>query len=191
MSNLILSSLYFILPAYIANTFPVLLQWLPLGQPIGKKLFGENKTWRGFYTAYLGALATLFLQFYLQKSGVFPSVSAISNSSILTASTENGYITPLLDYENINLFLYAFAFGIGALTGDLIKSFFKRRLKIASGQPWIPFDQLDLVIGALIFLAPFYIPTWPVIITLIILTPILHLLANFTAYHLKLKKVWW
>lgn len=191
MLNFILSSLYFILPAYLANACPVLLQWLPFGQPISKKLFGENKTWRGFYTGYIGALVMLFLQFYLQKSGVLPSGSTISSSSILTAASENGYITPLLDYENINLFLYAFTFGIGALTGDLIKSFFKRRLKIASGQPWLPFDQLDFIIGALIFTAPLYLPSWLLILTILVSTPLLHLSANFLAYSLKLKKVWW
>jgi len=172
MINLIFSSLYFILPAYIANTFPVLFKWLPLGAPINKQLLGENKTWRGFYTGYFGALIVLFIQFYLQKSG-----------TILAAT--------LLNYENINLFLYAFLFGIGALTGDLIKSFFKRRLKIAPGQPWIPFDQLDLVIGSLIFLAPFYVPAWQVILTVLICTPLLHLGANWIAYKTKLKKVWW
>ena len=191
MINLILSSLYFILPAYIANTSPILLKGLPFGRPINAKLFGENKTWRGFYTGYLGALITLFLQYYLQKSGLLPSGGVIAHSSILTATSENGYLTPLLDYENINLFLYAFAFGLGALTGDLIKSFFKRRLKITSGQPWIPFDQLDFVAGALIFLAPLYLPSWPVILTILIFTPLLHFLSNSIAYHLKLKKVWW
>ncbi|MBP9770783.1 CDP-archaeol synthase [Candidatus Gracilibacteria bacterium] len=191
MLNLILSSLYFILPAYVANTFPILLKWLPLGQPINKKIFGEHKTWRGFYTGYIGALAVLLLQLYLQKSGVIPSGSTIYSSSILSAASENDYITPLLDYENINIFIYAFCFGIGAITGDLIKSFFKRRLSIKPGQPWIPFDQLDLVIGALLFIAPLYLPSWAVILTILILTPILHLLANFIAFHLKLKKVWW
>lgn len=174
MLNLILSSLYFILPAYIANTFPVLLKALPFGQPISKRIFGEHKTWRGFYTGYLGALITLLGQFYLQKSGILHSS-----------------ITPLLDYESINIFLYAFCFGIGAITGDLIKSFFKRRLSIKPGQPWIPFDQLDLVIGALVFISPLYFPTWAVISTILIITPLLHVSANFIAYHLKLKKVWW
>lgn len=191
MLNLILSSLYFILPAYVANTFPVLLKALPLGQPISKKLFGEHKTWRGFYTGYLGALITLLGQFYLQKLGILPSGSTIYNSSIIAAATENGYITPLLDYEHINIFLYAFVFGIGALTGDLIKSFFKRLRKVSPGQAWVPFDQLDFVIGALIFLSPLYIPTWAVILTILMMTPLLHLSANFIAFHLKLKKVWW
>ncbi len=181
MLNLILSSLYFILPAYIANTFPVLLKGLPFGQPISKKLFGEHKTWRGFYTGYLGALITLLGQFYLQKLGILPSGSAIYNSSI----------TPLLDYENINIFIYAFCFGIGALTGDLIKSFFKRLRNVSPGQAWVPFDQLDFVVGALVFLSPLYVPTWTVILTILIITPLLHISANFIAYHLKLKKVWW
>lgn len=191
MLNIILSSLYFILPAYVANTFPVLLKWLPFGLPINKKLFGENKTWRGFYTGYLGALAVLLLQFYLQKSGVLPSGNAISDSSILSAASEKGYITPLLDYEHMNILLYAFIFGIGALTGDLIKSFFKRRLNVSPGQSWVPFDQLDFVIGALVFLSPFYVPTLAVIFTILIITPLLHISANFIAFHLKLKKVWW
>lgn len=191
MLNLILSSLYFILPAYVANTCPVLLKWLPFGQPISKKLFGENKTWRGFYTGYIGALAVLLIQFYLQKSGVLPSGSTIYSSSILSAASENGYITPLLDYEYINIPLYAFIFGIGAITGDLIKSFFKRLRNVSPGQSWVPFDQLDFVVGALVFLSPFYLPTWAVILTILIITPLLHVSANFIAFHLKLKKVWW
>jgi hypothetical protein len=32
---------------------------------------------------------------------------------------------------------------------DSVKSFVKRRVGIAPGAPWIPFDQLDFVIGAL------------------------------------------
>lgn len=191
MLNLILSSLYFILPAYIANICPVLLKFLPFGRPINKKLFGENKTWRGFYVGYLGAFAALLFQLYLQKSGALPSDSIIYNSSILTAASNNGYITPLLDYGHINIFLYAFVFGIGALTGDLLKSFMKRRLGIAPGKAWFPFDQLDFVIGALIFLAPLYVPTWSIIFTILIFTPLLHFLCNLIAYHLKLKKVWW
>ncbi|MCX6734658.1 MAG: CDP-archaeol synthase [Candidatus Peregrinibacteria bacterium] len=191
MLNIILSSLYFILPTYVANACPVLLQWLPFGQPISKNLFGDHKTWRGFYTGYFGALVTLLLQFYLQKSGFLPSGSLISNSSILSAASGNSYITPLLDYEHINLLLYSFIFGIGALTGDLIKSFFKRRLNVSPGQSWFPFDQLDFIVGALIFISPFYIPVWSVILTILIISPLIHISANFIAFHLKLKKVWW
>ncbi len=173
MLSLIISSIYLILPSYFANMCPVLFKWVPFGgKPISVKLFGSHKTWRGFYTGYLGALLILYLQFYLQKQGIIKSFT-------------------FLDYQNINIFLYAFAFGIGAIVGDTLKSFIKRRIGIGPGQPWIPFDQLDFVVFALIFLAPFYIPPLENILAILIITPFLHFLMNFTAYLLKLKKVWW
>jgi hypothetical protein len=45
-------------------------------------------------------------------------------------------------------------FGFGAVAGDAAKSFFKRRLAIAPGSPWIPFDQLDFAVGALVLVGP-------------------------------------
>jgi CDP-2,3-bis-(O-geranylgeranyl)-sn-glycerol synthase len=35
------------------------------------------------------------------------------------------------------------------MAGDSVKSFVKRRIGIAPGKPWIPWDQLDFVLGAL------------------------------------------
>lgn len=175
MTKEILIAFYFTLPAYIGNTFPILIGQvlkLPGGRPINTKIFGAHKTWRGFYTAYLGALFTLITQFYFQSIPFFAEIS-------------------LLDYQQINLFFYAFLFGVGAMTGDLIKSFFKRRIGIKSGDPWFPFDQLDLIIGALLFLAPFYLLPGKYILILVIITPLLHFLTNLTAYFLKIKKVWW
>ncbi len=159
------------MPVFAANIH-IKRHYLPLGGPIHEKLFGKNKTYRGFYAGYIGALIMLFLQYYLQKNGIF---------------TE--YI--LLDYEKINLFLYAFLFGIGALTGDLIKSFFKRRLNIAPGKPFIPFDQIDFVLGAWLFLLPFYPPPWQNLLAVLIIMPFLHFLTNIIGYFLGLKKVWW
>lgn len=179
MLELFISSIYFILPAYVANTGPVIFGKLkmPFGVPINSRLFGSHKTWRGFYAGYLFALAVLFLQFYLAgQSG---------------PAWENFAQYQLLNYSEINLFLYAFLFGIGAIFGDLVKSFFKRRLGYPPGSPWFPFDQLDLVIGTLVFLLPFYILPWQNIVVLIIATPILHILANVLAYKIGIKKVWW
>lgn len=172
MLELILASLYFILPAYIANTFPVLLGRLrlPFGFPINTKLFGSHKTWRGFYAGYLGAIITLSIQLQFQNKGMYFGI---------------------LNYQEINIFFYAFLFGVGAISGDLIKSFFKRRLGIKPGRPWFPFDQLDLVIGSLAFLAPFYQLPWSNVLVIMIATPLLHLATNSAAYALGLKKVWW
>lgn len=179
----VISSIYLILPAYLANTGPVIAEklHLPLGIPINEKLFGSHKTWRGFYAGYLMALGGLWLQFFLQSQ-------AASDTTQFAAFLQS---YTLLDYQSISLFLYAFLFGIGAIFGDLIKSFFKRRLGHTPGSPWIPFDQLDFVIGTLIFLSPFYIPPLPNILTILIITPILHLLANILAYKIGIKKVWW
>lgn len=174
MIDLIISSLYFAVPAYIANMCPVIFGKLkfPFGYVINAKFFGDHKTYRGFYGGYIGALLVLTLQWYLAKNNILNFYS-------------------LLNYQEINVFLYALPFGLGAITGDLIKSFFKRRIGIKPGRPWVPFDQMDFIFGAYIFLIPFYILPWQNLLTLLIITPILHLLANITAYILGIKKVWW
>jgi CDP-2,3-bis-(O-geranylgeranyl)-sn-glycerol synthase len=174
MTDLILSSLYFILPAYLANMAPVICAKLklPFGNPINTKLFGKNKTYRGFYSGYLFALAVLALQFYLARQGMLENYS-------------------ILDYNNINLFFYAFLFGIGAITGDTLKSFFKRRLNKRPGSAWPPFDQLDFIIATYLFFLPVWAIPTNIFITLLIVTPLLHLLTNLSAYKLGLKKVWW
>ncbi len=174
MFSLIASSIYFIAPAYLANMAPVIAGKLklPLGQPISKKYLGENKTYRGFYAGYLGALAMLFLQKYLYSQGFLIEFS-------------------LLDYDLINVYFFAFLFGFGAILGDSVKSFFKRRVGVKSGDSWFPFDQLDFIIFSLLFLYPFVEIQLSVVITLILVTPALHLLTNIVAYKLGWKKVWW
>lgn len=176
MLNLLSESIYFLLPAYLANIFPVLLEKLkfPLGTPISTKYFGSHKTWRGFYAGYIGALIMLAIQLQFANQQIYSE-----------------FFGRLLNYQEINIFFYAFLFGIGAIFGDTVKSFFKRRLGIKPGRPFFPFDQLDFILGALLFLAPFYLPTWPHILAILIITPILHFFANLVAYSLKLKKVWW
>lgn len=174
MFEVFITSLYFFLPAYIANMCPIFAMALkmPLGKPINESLFGAHKSWRGFYAGYLGALGVLFLQEYWQTIGGFEQYR-------------------LLDYAKINLFLYAFLFGIGALTGDAVKSYFKRKFNKKPGSPWFPFDQLDFVIGGLLFVYPFFQLPAINIITLLLVSPLLHFLTNISGYLLGLKKVWW
>ena len=168
---LIYYSVIFFLPAYIANAMPVIVKGLKicpsLAKPIHKIWFGKSKTYRGFVFGILGAFIVNLIPFYF---GFYDF------------------------HENTKLVIFfwtTFALSVGALLGDLLKSFFKRRIGIKSGQPWPPFDQLDYVIGALLF--SYLINPQPVevIITLLILSPLFSFLANVTAYFLKLKKVWW
>jgi CDP-2,3-bis-(O-geranylgeranyl)-sn-glycerol synthase len=81
--------------------------------------------------------------------------------------------------------------GFGALAGDSIKSFFKRRLGFAPGKAWVPFDQLDFIVGGLTLTSLYVFPGWAAVSVLLLLTPALHYLTNWTAYKIGLKDVPW
>ncbi|MDX9970478.1 MAG: CDP-archaeol synthase [Candidatus Gracilibacteria bacterium] len=174
MISAVLTSFYLFLPAYFANMCPVIAASLklPLGHPINEKIFGSHKTYRGFIGGFVGALLILIIQTFLFKNGYFVSVS-------------------ILEYSFSNIPLYAFVFGVGALTGDIVKSFFKRLLKIKPGAPFIPFDQIDFILGAFIFSLIFFQIPLKNLVAALLITPFLHLLTNVIAYFLGLKKVWY
>lgn len=182
MLEIILKSFYFALPAFLANMAPVIfakLGWLKfLSRPIdnGRKIgsefiFGSGKTWRGIVAAVILGIIMTGIQAWLYDFDFFQNISLIS-------------------YPQIFL-LFGFLAGLGAILGDLIKSFLKRRIGIASGKSWPVFDQLDFIFGFLIFIYFLAQPSIVVMITIIILTLIFHPLTNITAYLLKIKKVWW
>lgn len=171
--TLVGSALYFLLPAYVANMFPVFADalHLPLEKPIHERLFGSHKTWRGILAALLGAYLTLLCQRYLESIGVFEMLR-------------------ILPYTEIHLPLFAFLFGFGAMAGDLLKSALKRRIEKPPGDAWFPFDELDTLM-ALLFVFPFF-PLDPArILILVIATPLLHVLTNFIGYAIGVKNVWW
>lgn len=86
---------------------------------------------------------------------------------------------------------HGFLLSLGALMGDLIGSFIKRRLNLQRGQPAPVLDQLDFVIGALTFSFIEIMPSIEIIIIILVLTPIIHLIANMIGYKLKLKREPW
>lgn len=177
----ILQALYFILPAYIANMAPVLLKWVPFGDfPLdhfktwkGQRIFGTNKTYRGLVSGIVMGIFIFFLQ--SKFSGLTQNINLINYESL----------------NSVKTLLPGIGFGGGAMLGDLIKSFLKRRFNIEESKAWFPFDQLDFVVGALVFVSFYYTPPLPHIIIIILLTPLLHFLTNVIGYLLKLKKVWW
>ena len=171
MANLIIETFWLLLPAGIANMSPVLFKWVPVLQtPVdfgrkfrNKPVFGRNKTYRGLLFGILAAILTV----WLQKIIGLPS---------------------LVDYAAINVIILGALLGGGALAGDLVKSFLKRQRGIKPGKQWVPFDQLDWIIGALIFVS-FYIPlSLTQVITGLILFGILHPIINLIGYALKIKK---
>ena len=180
----VVQSLFFFLPGYIANMFPVVLtnvRWMQFlkkpvdcGVKIGKmSLFGEHKTYFGFLAGVFGGVVVGVLQGFLYE---------------YSEGVRFLYFTPYSLHSGLFL---GFLLGFGALFGDLIKSFIKRRFGIANGRPFFPFDQLDFVIGGLLFGTIVYSPTWDVVAILLVVSPFLHFLSNLLGYFLGLKKVWW
>lgn len=163
-----LESIYFFLPAYIANMSPVLFRKIPFAdRPINTNLFGKNKTWRGL----LAAAGTGTLIFYLQK-----------------AAYNNGFTQlALIDYSDFSLLL-GFLLGLGAILGDLVKSYYKRKAGIKPGKPWPFWDQEDFVFGALLSSFFVYVPPAKVALVLVIVSPLLHMTTNYAGYLLGIRK---
>jgi CDP-2,3-bis-(O-geranylgeranyl)-sn-glycerol synthase len=87
--------------------------------------------------------------------------------------------------------LLGFTAGSGAMIGDLIGAFIKRRLGLPRGAPAPILDQLDFIIIAILF-ASFLIKITPSMIFIVILiTPFIHILVNGIAYKLGKKKEPW
>lgn len=175
--TLILQSFWFFLPAGMANMAPVLVIKVPfLNIPVdgnkkyqGKPVFGNHKTYRGFFFGILAAIIVVAIQKELYGS-----------SSLLQTYA-------LLNYSNVNTIALGFLLGFGALFGDLIESFFKRRQNIPEGKVWVPWDQIDWIIGTIIFVY-FFIPIpLLVMITGLVLFGLLHILMNYLGYLLGIK----
>lgn len=87
--------------------------------------------------------------------------------------------------------LLGFTLSMGALAGDLAESFFKRRLELPPGSDLPIADQLDFILGALLFSLLVSPPPLPIVIIIVIITLPIHLLTNFLAYLLGVKKKLW
>lgn len=177
---LILQAIWFMLPAYVANMAPLLAKpfFQELAIPIdggktyrGQPLFGKSKTYRGVLAAVVLSTIIFLLQKYLFLYPFFQRIS-------------------MLNYPQETLWL-GFFFGLGAMAGDLVKSFFKRRMGLKSGDPWFPFDQLDYPMGAMIFALPFIILPTSLVLTILLITPLLSYAVNYLGYRLGLKEVQW
>lgn len=175
--KIIIQALWFFLPAFFANMAPNIFTHVKCLQrfkkPIHIGAFGDHKTYYGFLVGVPSALVVAFLQALVFSNFIEARWLFLFGAGPAVA------------------FWFGFLQGFGSLLGDLLKSFFKRRLHIPSGAPFFPFDQLDAVVGGLLFGGIVYFPPLPHVLTLFFITPPLQLLINFTAYKLKLKKVWW
>ncbi len=185
MYKLILSSLYFFLPAYFTNMTPPLAKRFRvfdfLDKPIdsnktfnNKPILGAHKTWRGLVAGIIVGISVAYLQKWFYQ---FSWIKEIS----------------LFNYEKINILILGLLLSSGSLFGDLFFAFLKRRLSLKPGAKFLPFDQINYVIGAYIFfsLTLFFEIDNLVWIVLLISTFFLHIIVNRLGYHLRLHKAKW
>lgn len=172
---------WFFGPAGLANVFAFLSSKIPyikkLNYPVdfklkfrGKRVLGSHKTIRGFVVGIALAIVGVYFQVFLYTS--VPFMREIKT----------------IDYAAINPILFGFLAGFGALSGDAIKSFFKRQMNLSPGKSWVPFDQIDYILGGILF-TYFYVPLhWTEYLLLFFVWFMIHPLISFWGYLLKLKK---
>lgn len=170
-------SLLIIFPAYAANGFPPLARGR---RPIdfGRKwldknrIFGDGKTIEGFGLGMIAGFLVGALESYL-----YPSLNSYA--------MQYGVTLPL-----INPFI-GFMIALGTLCGDLAGSFIKRRFGLKRGADVPLLDQWNFIIGAVIFVYFFTTITVWMFLIMLLITPVMHRLANIVAHKIKVKREPW
>lgn len=179
VGSIVTTAFWVMLPAYIPNNIAVIAGG---GRPIDggatwndKRVLGDGKTWRG---TVVGTLAGIVLAMIL-----------------------NTIATPVGSTIGVDLPAFpltaAVGLAFGAMLGDIVASFLKRRSGRERGAAFPGVDQLDFVVGGLIlaglFAMDWFLATFtPVIVVAIfVITPILHVGTNVLAYGVSLKDEPW
>ena len=162
IATLVIEALKFIFPAYCANAIPVIAGGrFPMD--FGKNFFDGKRVF--------GKNKTFRGFFFGLAIGITVGIAECL----------------IFDYP----LLFSVLSPLGALLGDLAAAFLKRRLGIPPGGLLPVIDQVDFVVGALTLSLPLGIIYFELAIAVILITPPIHLLTNFLAYKLKLKKNPW
>ena len=164
LALLIARALEFIFPAYVANAVPVLAGG---GRPLD---CGRN---------------------FLDGRPIFGKNKTIRGFLVgLMMGTVAGLAESLVFNYPLS---FGFAISLGALVGDLAGAFTKRRLGLPPGELLPIVDQIDFIAGAIVFSLPISLQwlSWELVVTVLIITPPIHLLTNFGAYKLGLKSNPW
>jgi CDP-2,3-bis-(O-geranylgeranyl)-sn-glycerol synthase len=155
---------YFMAPAYLANMAPPFVKyWTRWNRPISERWLGSHKTAIGFGLGVLAALLTTLVQSRLQWRGGLLSYDQWPTLGLL--------------------------FGVGAMAGDSVKSFVKRRVGIPPGRPWIPADQLDYAVGALLLVWSRVHLSWVDVTTVLVIGFLGHFIVSRIGYQLGVRDV--
>lgn len=173
--------LWVFVPAGVANMAPIFAAHIPalrrfdapvdFGQTFrGRRVFGNHKTWRGFVVGIMAATFVLALQQVLV--GQYAWAAWLANG---------------LDYHDLPTLIVGPLFAIGALGGDAIKSFFKRQIGIKPGGTWLPFDQIDYIVGGALAVLPYIHFTIRQYLLLVLAWTAIVLVSTYLGWLLKLK----
>jgi CDP-2,3-bis-(O-geranylgeranyl)-sn-glycerol synthase len=180
--------LWVLLPAMIANATATIprgrgppMDFGRLWPRDGRRVLGASKTWSGFWFGTLFAIPFGLLEAWLYLLAP-PSLQIVPS-----------YGPTVLAAVPLVVLLCA-----GAMTGDALGSFVKRRLGRDSGARTLALDQLPFVllpvgVGVVLFPSVF-VPTFvslEALAWLLVYTLGLHALFNYIGYYAGLKKVPW
>lgn len=182
MTQDILFAIWFLLPAALANAAPIFAAALPglkkFDAPMdggkkwrGHELLGPHKTWRGIIAGCIVSTLVLWMQVELIAQFEWAQ-----------------YMADGVEYSKLPILVLGPLFALGALGGDAVESFFKRQKNIKSGGKWIPFDQLDYIIGSVLVSLFFVILRPQQYVFIFIIWFVMHVVASFIGYKLGLKK---
>ena len=185
ITTLIIYSIYLMIPAYFSNSSALVFGG---GTPMdfghyawdNRRLIGDGVTWRGLVGGgllgtFVGGLLGLLADFNI---GSYYFMISASQITFLSGKIPQGL-------------LLGFLLGFGALIGDAVGSFLKRRLNFKRGQAVPLLDQLDFVVVALLFASIVIHIDFMVVICIFIISIFLHLGANMFAYLRNIKDVWY
>ena len=182
-----LAVLWVILPSYIANAFATLPRGR--GPPMdfgrtwcdGRRILGPSKTWSGFLFAGFAAMPFCLLEAWL-----------------ILLAPPNLKLVPVLAPSVAAAVPLAAILTFGAMAGDALGSFVKRRLGRESGARTLLLDQLPFVlvpiaIGLVVYPGLFVsvFVRWEAVIWLLVYTLGLHAAFNWVGFKAGLKKVPW
>ncbi|MFC2143579.1 CDP-2,3-bis-(O-geranylgeranyl)-sn-glycerol synthase [Candidatus Aenigmatarchaeota archaeon] len=166
----IIAALWFVIPAYASNSFPVLVKGkkpIDFGKNFrGRRLLGDGKTIEGsiagiIFGLFLGSIQ-VFYQHLIPMDWGLPLIEMTFPIVVLMV--------------------------IGTILGDYVGSFIKRRIGIGRGGKATGLDQLDFIVVSLLLVSIVFVPDLVTITIVIVATLIIHKLSNILGYILKLKK---
>ncbi|NHI94090.1 MAG: CDP-archaeol synthase [Candidatus Lokiarchaeota archaeon] len=202
-------------PAFFANGG---MTFTGKGDPIdrgkffidGKRIFGEGKTWSGLLG---GILAGLFIGFMFTLLFIpvrnfagyitnlfewdlvyvsYNEVLSFVHPAYMEILTINGVTqVPSIHFGFVILGLRLVLLSIAAPFGDLIGSFLKRRIGKERGEILPVIDQIDFITFSILITYPIFPLRWYYIVTLLLITPLIALIANYVIYRLGKKEVPW